>query len=172
MSEGKVTAFPCRARLADSGMLLTGSRRWRNSGTRSTPVRRPMRNPVLSTVLLAITTVGLQAQTTPTEREAAANVLRQIDSLQSRINPTAQARRLIAANGTERDRILSRVEQLWTTQFRSLSDHIGRNPEVGFKEYKSVDTLTRVLRAAGFTVTTGQAGLGAGFVGSWGSATG
>jgi amidohydrolase len=117
-------------------------------------------------------TAGLQAQTTPTEREAAANVLRQIDSLQARINPTAQARRLIAASGTERDRILSRVEQLWTTQFRSLSDHIGKNPEVGFKEFKSVDTLTRVLRAAGFTVTTGQAGLATAFVGTWDSPAG
>jgi amidohydrolase len=126
----------------------------------------------LSSILLVVTTAGLPAQTTPTEREAAANVLRQIDSLQTRINPTAQARRLMAASGTERDRILSRVEHLWTTQFKSLSDHIGKHPEVGFKEYKSVDTLTRVLRAAGFTVTTGQAGLETAFVGTWDSPAG
>ena len=112
------------------------------------------------------------AQTTPTEREAAAIVLKRIDSLQTRINPGVQASRLVAAGGADRDRLLARVEQLWTTQYRGLSDHIGRNPEVGFKEFKSVDTLTRVLRAAGFTVKTGQARLETAFVGSWDSPAG
>lgn len=131
-----------------------------------------MRNTVLGSILLATTTVGLPAQTTQTEREAAANVLRQIDSLQAKINPSAQAARLVAAGGADRDRLLSRVEELWSTQFKSLSDHIGKNPEVGFKEFKSVDTLTRVLRKAGFTVTTGQAGLETAFVGTWDSPAG
>jgi amidohydrolase len=131
-----------------------------------------MRNTVLGGILLATTTVGLPAQTTPTEREAASNVLRRIDSLQTKINPAAQATRLITAGGADRDRLLSRVEQLWSTQFKSLSDHIGKNPEVGFKEFKSVDTLTRVLRKAGFTVTTGQAGLETAFVGTWDSPAG
>ena len=131
-----------------------------------------MRQLFTSSILVVTTAIGLRAQSTETERQAAAHVLRQIDSLQAKINPTAQAQRLIAAGGADRDRLLARVEQLWTTQFRSLSDHIGRNPEVGFKEFKSVDTLTRVLRAAGFTVTTGQAGLSTAFVGSWDSPAG
>jgi amidohydrolase len=124
---------------------------------------------VLAGVLPAAT--GL-AQTTPTEREAAADVLKQIDALQAKIAPVEQARKLIAAGGPDRDRILARVEQLWTTRFQGLSDHIGRNPEVGFKEFKSVDTLTRVLRAAGFRVETGQAGLATAFVGTWDSPAG
>ena len=131
-----------------------------------------MRQLFTGSILVVTTAIGLPAQSTDTERQAAAHVLRQIDSLQAKINPAAQAQRLIAAGGADRDRLLARVEQLWSTQFRSLSDHIGRNPEVGFKEFKSVDTLTRVLRAAGFTVTTGQAGLETAFVGSWDSPAG
>lgn len=131
-----------------------------------------MQKTVLSSILLTAIALGLPAQTTQTEREAAANVLRQIDSLQARINPTAQANRLIAAGGADRDRLLSRVEELWSTQFKPLSDHIGKNPEVGFKEFKSVDTLTRVLRKAGFSVTTGQGGLETAFVGTWDSPAG
>jgi amidohydrolase len=110
-----------------------------------------------------------RAQSTPTEREAAAGILRQIDSLEKAIAPTAQAQRLVAASSADRDRILARVEALWTSGFRQLSDHIGRNPEVGFKEFKAVDTLTKVLRAAGFTVEMGQAGLETAFVGTWDS---
>lgn len=125
---------------------------------------------VYSFLLLAA--VPLAAQTTPTEREAAADILKQIDALQAKIAPTAQAKRLVAAGGADRDRILARVEQLWSSQFRALSDHIGRNPEVGFKEFKSVDTLTKVLRAAGFTVQTGQGGLETAFVGNWDSPAG
>ena len=131
-----------------------------------------MRRLFTSTILFVTSAIALPGQTTETERQAAAHVLRQIDSLQAKINPAAQAQRLIAAGGADRDRLLARVEQLWATQFKSLSDHIGRNPEVGFKEFKSVDTLTRVLRAAGFTVTTGQAGLPTAFVGSWDSPAG
>lgn len=52
------------------------------------------------------------AQSTPTEREAAAGILRQIDSLQAKIEPTAQAQRLVAAVCAERDRLLARVEAL------------------------------------------------------------
>lgn len=115
---------------------------------------------------------AMNAQTTPTEREAAAGILRQIDSLQTKLAPTAQAKRLVAAGGTDRDRILARVEALWNGQFRALSDHIGRNPEVGFKEFEAVDTLTKVLRAAGFTVETGQAELETAFVGTWDSPAG
>jgi amidohydrolase len=121
---------------------------------------------------MLIASAPVLAQTTPTEREAAADILRQIDALQTKIAPAAQAKRLVGAGGADRDRILARVDQLWSSQMRALSDHLGRNPEVGFKEFKSVDTLTKVLRAAGFTVQTGQAGLETAFVGNWDSPAG
>lgn len=112
------------------------------------------------------------AQTTPTERDAARDVVRSIDALQLSLKPGDQARALLAAGGADRDRILKRTEELWTTELAALSDHIGRTPEVGFQEVKAVDTLTKVLRKHGFAVQTGQAGLKTAFVGSWDSPAG
>ena len=54
---------------------------------------------------------------------------------------------------------------------QSLSDWIGHNPEVGFKEFKATDTLSKVLRAAGFRVDT-VAGLKTAFVATWTSPAG
>jgi amidohydrolase len=54
----------------------------------------------------------------------------------------------------------------------ALSDWIGRNPEVGFQEFKAVDTLVKVLRAAGFRVETPVAGLATAFVATWDSPAG
>ena len=133
-----------------------------------------MRFPRLlaAAALFGIFPCGVAAQTTPTEREAARDVVRQIDELQTRIAPTEMAQRLLAGGGADRDRVLRRAEQLWTSEFRALSDHIGRNPEVGWKEFKAVDTLTKVLRAKGFKVETGQAGFATAFVGTWDSPAG
>ncbi len=112
------------------------------------------------------------AQTTATERQAAAPVIARIDALQASIRPAALAGRLIGQRAPDKARITARVEQLWTLEMSGLSDHIGRNPEVGFQEHTTVDTLTRVLRARGFQVETGQAGLETAFVGSWTSPAG
>jgi hypothetical protein len=88
------------------------------------------RRPLAAGALFGALPFNLAAQTTPTEREAARDVVRQIDALQTRIAPTDMAQRLVAAGGSDRDRILQRVEQLWSFELRALSDHIGRNPEV------------------------------------------
>ena len=113
----------------------------------------------------------LSAQTTPMERQAASKILEKIDALQMKIGPTQKAKAIVSAKDRDRDRMLNRVETLWEKQLRDLSDHIGRNPEVGFKEFASVDTLTKVLRQFGFSVTTGQANLETAFVGEWKSPT-
>ena len=116
-------------------------------------------------MLGAALTSPVTAQTTPTERHAAGEILQQIDALQARLKPTDTARRLAGKSDRDRDATLARVEELWTTEMQDLSDHIGRNPEVGFKEFKSVDTLTSVLRTYGFAVETGQADLPTAFHG-------
>jgi len=112
------------------------------------------------------------AQTTDTERAAAREVVQQIESLQARLKPAEAGRRMAAKKDADRDRLFQRIDQLWAGQMQSLSDYIGEHPEVGFKEFKSVDTLTKVLRGFGFRVETGVAGLETAFVGSWDSPAG
>lgn len=124
----------------------------------------------VATAVIAPAIAG--AQTTPTQRAAARDILSEIDGLQARLRPAEVARRLAAAKDAARDRVLRRVEELWTSELQGVSDWIGRNPEVGFEERKAVDTLTKVLRARGFRVETGQAGLATAFIGTWESPAG
>lgn len=113
-----------------------------------------------------------RAQTTATERAAAAQVLEQIDALQTRIAPTRLAERLVNTKNPSRDGVMGRAGAFWDAEMRGLSDWIGKNPEVGWKEFKAVDTLTKVLRGQGFAVETGQAGLATAFVARWQSPAG
>jgi amidohydrolase len=114
-----------------------------------------------------------RAQTTATEREAAKSILQTIDQLQTQLAPARAADRLATGTDAERDRVLQRVEQYWKGGgLEALSDWIGHHPEVGWKEFKAVDTLTKVLRAAGFRVETGVAGLATAFVATWDSPAG
>lgn len=123
------------------------------------------------TIVSLIALSLLTAQTTTVERQAASDIIKKIDQLQSKIQPTQTAREMAAKKDRDRDKVLKRVETLWDGQLRDLSDHIGQNPEIGFQEYESVDTLTKVLQNFGFSVTTGQAGLETAFVGEWKSPT-
>ena len=111
------------------------------------------------------------AQTTPTERQAAASVLASIDKLQAQLDPPRASERMATGNDAERDKLLQRVEQNWKGSMQALSDWIGHNPEVGFKEFNATDTLSKVLRAAGFRVDT-VAGLKTAFVATWTSPAG
>jgi amidohydrolase len=126
----------------------------------------------LVSLLLTLATVPLQAQTTPTERAAAAPVLAEIERLQTRLQPQRTAEAMVVKKDPARDRVLSRVEEIWRGDMIRLSDWIGKNPEVGWKEYKAVDTLTKVLRFHGFDVKTGSGGLETAFVASWNSPAG
>jgi len=125
----------------------------------------------LKTCLLLFATASvvtsLWAQTTPVERKAARAIITKIQALQEKIRPAETGRKLAKSKDRRRNKILKRVESLWETQLRDLSDYIGRNPEIGFQEYGTVDTLTKVLRDLGFAVETGQAGLETAFVAEW-----
>ncbi|HSL71733.1 MAG TPA: peptidase dimerization domain-containing protein [Longimicrobiales bacterium] len=121
---------------------------------------------------LSLAAAPTAAQTTATERAAAADVIARIEQLQTQLQPTKTAEALVARKDAQRDHVLARVEELWRGDMIKLSDWIGRNPEVGWKEYKAVDTLTKVLRARGFSVETGSGGLETAFVGSWDSPAG
>jgi amidohydrolase len=122
--------------------------------------------------LLCLAASSLAAQTTPTERTAAAPVLERIDKLQAEIAPTKMAERLVMKSDPDRARVMERVDTHWKGGLQDLSDWIGRNPEGGWKEFKAVDTLVKVLRKSGFRVDTGVAGLSTAFVASWDSPAG
>jgi amidohydrolase len=128
-----------------------------------------MRHLSLAALLVA---APLAAQSTPTERTAAAPVLTEIEALEARIAPTQLAARITSRTDPDRDRLMARVGTYWTGGMQGLSDWIGHHPEVGYKEVLAVDTLTKVLRASGFRVDTGVAGLHTAFVARWDSPAG
>lgn len=119
------------------------------------------------TLLLLIWTQQIFAQTTPTERLAAAEILSEIEALQERIKPTERAETMVKKRDSHRDALFERAETMWRNGMNDLCDYIGENPEVGFEEYNTVDTLMTVLRGLGFDVASGQAGLETAFVGEW-----
>jgi len=129
-----------------------------------------MKTPAL--LLLAIAATAA-AQSTPTERAAAKPVLDAIDKLQDQLAPMKNANTMSAKADADRDKVLAKAESYWTAGgMQALSDWIGHNPEVGFKEFKAVDTLVKVLRASGFKVETPVAGLATAFVATWDSPAG
>lgn len=132
-----------------------------------------MRAALTLTVTLTVAVSPALAQSTPTERQAAKPVLEAIEKLQGELAPTRVANSLAGKTDAARDRVLQRVEFHWKAGgMEALSDWIGRNPEVGFKEFKAVDTLTKVLRSLGFTVEAPVAGLATAFVATWNSPAG
>ena len=105
----------------------------------------------------------LVAQETPTEREAARDVLRKMAVLEQSIDAPGFAARLTATNPT-RDAVVARARQLMESELLTLGDDITRNPEVGFVETKTVQQLTDYLKAHDFDVTMGVAKLPTAFV--------
>lgn len=126
---------------------------------------------LIALVLLA-TPISLGAQTTDTERAAARDILSRIDELERGLRPTQRARDLAERDDPVRDAIVDRTAQIWETEMQALSDFIGHNPEVGWEEHLAVDTLTSVLRARGWDVDVGVAGLETAFVATWTSPAG
>src|SRR5947208_11995663 len=117
----------------------------------------------MTPLLLAL---ALVTQSTDIEREAAAGIMRQIDSLEARLKPTENAQRLASRNDPARDRVLARVATAWNSELQGVSDWIGHHPEVGWHEFQAVDTLTTLLRSYGFQIDT-VAGMQTAFVARW-----
>jgi len=108
-------------------------------------------------LIIALASAAL-AQETPTEREAARDVLRKMDDLEKSLDVPGWVARLTAAN-SPRDRVTARARELMDTEFLALADDITRHPEIGFEEQRSVRLLTQSLEKHGFGVTVGVADL-------------
>lgn len=119
-----------------------------------------------ASLLLICSALALSAQDTPTEREAARDVLKKMDALEKSVDIPGWVARLTAPNPA-RDQVVARAKQLMDTDLLAMSDDITRHPEIGFRENRSVEVLTSYLRQHGFTVTVGVAGLSTAFVARW-----
>src|SRR5262245_62265678 len=113
--------------------------------------------------LFAIAPAPVRAQETPTEREAARDVLQRMGALEA----TIDVPRLVAAMTSPdpaREAVAARAKALMDGGLLALSDDICTHPEIGFKEQRSIAKLAEALRAHDFDVTIGAGGLETAFV--------
>lgn len=103
------------------------------------------------------------AQETATEREAAKDVLQKMDALERSLDVPAMVARIAAAN-TSRDAVAARAKQLLDSELLALSDDICKNPEIGYKETRSVQKLVEALKKHNFGVEVGVGGFDTAFV--------
>jgi amidohydrolase len=118
-----------------------------------------MRLPVLVLAGAAL----LAAQETPTERDAARDVLRKMDALEKSVDARGWVERLSVPDAA-RDQVTARAKQLMDTELLAMGDDITRHPEIGFQETRSIGILVDYLKRHNFEVTAGVAGLPTAFV--------
>jgi amidohydrolase len=111
-------------------------------------------------LLLSVPAAG---QETPTEREAARDVLAKMSALEKSLDVPALVARLTGENPA-RDKVVARARELMDTELLALSDDITRHPEVGFVEHRSIEKLIATLKAHDFDVEVPVAGLETAFV--------
>ena len=129
-----------------------------------------MRTPGLIIVSLLLP-AALVAQETPTERDAARDVVRKLDSLERSLNLPALVTKLTGPNAA-RDQVVARAKQLMDTELLAMGDDITRHPEIGFEEKRSVEILTDYLRKHDFDIKMGTPGLPTAFVGRYTKSSG
>jgi amidohydrolase len=122
-----------------------------------------MRQTATFLILLFLSCVPAAAQETPTEREAASDVLKKMAALEASLDVPALVARLTGANDA-RDAVVARAKELMDKELLALADDIATHPEIGFVEKRSVSKLTDYLRQHNFSIETGTAGLATAFV--------
>src|SRR5881398_4234151 len=103
------------------------------------------------TLLAAIPTSG-PTQETPTEKTAAADVIRRMNELERSLALPQLVARLTGARDAHRDAVVARAKELMEKELLAMADDITRHPETGWKEERSVKILTDYLTAHGFNV--------------------
>jgi amidohydrolase len=114
---------------------------------------------MFSHLLLAATLV----QDTPTEREAARDVLRKMGDLEKSLDVPSLVAKLSAPNPA-REQVVARARELMDKELLAMADDITKHPEIGFEETRSVAILTAYLKQHGFEITPGVADLKTAFV--------
>lgn len=103
------------------------------------------------------------AQETPTEREAARDVIRKMTDLERSLDVPTVVERLTVSN-PQRDQAVARAKELMDKELLAMADDITRHPEIGFEETRSVEKLTSYLKQHGFEVTMGAANMKTAFI--------
>jgi amidohydrolase len=103
------------------------------------------------------------AQETPTERQAAHDVLIKMSDLERALDVRTIVERLTVSNA-QRDQTVARAKELMDKELIAMGDDITRHPETGFVETRSVQILTDYLKQHGFEVTMGVANLKTAFI--------
>ena len=117
----------------------------------------------IALLLCVASTRMVGSQETPTERDAARDVVRKLDSLERSLDLPALVAKLTGPNAA-RDQVVTRAKQLMDTELLAMGDDITRHPEIGFEEKRSVQILTDYLKKHDFTVQMGTPGLATAFV--------
>jgi amidohydrolase len=118
---------------------------------------------IVVALLASVVSPALLAQDTPTERQAARDVLAKLATLQTTVDVAGWTARLSAPDAA-RDRVAARAKALMDSELLAMSDSITRHPEIGFQETRSVAVITAWLRAHDFAVTMGVGGFPTAFI--------
>ena len=118
---------------------------------------------LLAAFFLLAFAAAANAQDTPTERDAARDVLRKMSALEQSLDVPGLVSRLTGPNA-ERDQVVARARELMDKELLSLADDIATHPEIGFEEKRSVGKLIDYLQRHDFSVETGSAGLTTAFI--------
>ena len=122
-----------------------------------------VRRLTLALVLSAAIPLAVAAQETPTEREAARDVLAKMAALEASLDVPALVAKLTGPNA-DRDKVVGRAKELMDKELLALADDLATHPEIGFEEKRSVGKLVDYLQKHDFSVETGSAGLTTAFV--------
>jgi amidohydrolase len=130
------------------------------------PVKRWRVHKMRCVLAGAVFALALHAQDTPTEKEAARDVVRKMADLEKSLNVPGWIARFSAPNAA-RDQVVARTKQLMDTELLALSDDITKHPEIGFEEHRSIKLLIDCLKRHNFEITEGVANLKTAFVGRY-----
>ena len=119
--------------------------------------------PIIFISATLLVPAAARAQETPTEREAARDVLKKMAALEQSLDVPAIVGRLTGPNA-DRDQVVARAKELMDKELLALADDIATHPEIGFEEKRSVGKLVDYLQKHDFSVETGSAGLTTAFV--------
>jgi amidohydrolase len=103
------------------------------------------------------------AQETPTEKDAARDVVAKLNALEKSLDIPGLVARLTTPN-SERDKVVARAKELMNIEMLALGDQITRDPEIGFEENRAVRVLTEQLKQHGFEPEVGIAELRTAFI--------